>query len=230
MGKLVVIEGLDGCGKTIQTTKLSERLLADKYNLRLIDFPQYDSDSSFFVKKYLDGTYGTDPNNVSAQQAALCYAMDRFHLFKSALGEFRDFLNEENSILLANRYTTSNMLFQAAKITDKNEVKKFLVWLENLEYNILEIPRPDLTFLLYMPIEHSIRLMKGRDIELQAKKNNMSNDIHENNEHFLKMVADRAPFIAEHQNFEVINCIEGNELRTAEDINNEIYAKVKRLF
>lgn len=226
MGKLIVVDGLDGTGKKTQFELLYERLKNEDYNPEILDFPQYDKNSSVFVRNYLSGDYGTDPNSVSPYQASLCFAMDRFDCFKRN-PNLKTKLNSENSFFLSNRYTTSNMIFHAAKM-ETEKIPEFLNWIENLEYNILEIPRPSDVFLFQMPIDFSLELMRKRNITQTAKKNNMLTDIHESNELYLRSVAEKLLLIAKLQGFHVLNCIENGNLRTKEDIHEEIYSLVKK--
>ena len=228
MGKIIVLEGLDGCGKGTQFELLKGRLLEDKYKLKLLDFPQYEDDSSIFVRRYLGGVYGNDPNDINPYQASLCYAMDRFDAFVQDK-EIKEAIREEDRILLANRYTTSNMLFQATKMEDDEKTIEFLNWLEDIEYEKLGILRPDLVLFLYMPVEYSLKLMKGRDVNKNASKNNMKTDIHENNEDYLRMVAERSLLVAEKQGFKIINCVKDNDIRTINDIHEEVYSLVKKM-
>jgi len=228
MGKIIVLEGLDGCGKGTQFELLKTRLLEDKYKLKLLDFPQYEEDSSIFVRRYLGGVYGSDPNDINPYQASLCYAMDRFDAFVQDK-EIKEAIREEDRILLANRYTTSNMLFQATKMEDDEKTIEFLNWLEDIEYEKLGILRPDLVLFLYMPVEYSLKLMKGRDVNKNASKNNMKTDIHENNEDYLRMVAERSLLVAEKQGFKIINCVKDNDIRTINDIHEEVYSLVKKM-
>jgi len=142
-GKFIVIEGGDGSGKTTQFNLLKEKLSKDGYKLELADFPQYGKKSAGLVEEYLNGTYGT-AKEVGPYRASIFYAADRY----DASFEMKKWLAEDKTIL-ANRYTTSNMLHQAGKIQDEAERDKFLEWLEDLEYNIFAIPRPDVVFFLH---------------------------------------------------------------------------------
>lgn len=228
MGKVIVIEGLDGSGKKTQMKKLKDRLISESYNIQTVDFPRYDNDSSIFVRRYLGGVYGSDPSSLSPYEGSMCYAMDRFDTFKNN-DEIKKVLESERAFVLADRYTTSNMLFQGTKIDSDEDVPTFLEWAADLEYNKLGIPKPDLVLLLYMPASYSINLIKQRDVEQNAEKNNMTTDIHENNNQFLVEVAKRALLIAKLQNFKVINCVKNGKLRTIEDIHEEIYSIVTSL-
>ena len=179
MSKLIVIEGIDGSGKGTQSKLLSNRLIAENYDLFNLTFPQYHDPSSYFVRQYLSGMYGKNAKDVSAKQASLCYAMDRFNAFK---GDERTkaALASPNTIMLANRYTTSNILYQATKATSKNEIYELIDWICEIEYDILEIPKPDIVIMPYVEIEKNISMMRKRDINQNAINNNMTSIINAN--------------------------------------------------
>ena len=146
-GKLIVIDGTDGSGKGTQSAKLIERLMKDGKRAQLTDFPQYGQTSAHFVEKYLRGEYGR-ADDVGPYRASLFYALDRY----DASFQMRQWL-EAGTIIVSNRYTSSNMGHQAGKIADTKEREKFLAWLKDLEYDMLRIPKPDASVLLYMPPE-----------------------------------------------------------------------------
>lgn len=226
MSKIIVIEGIDGSGKGTQCKILRERLEKDEYNLFSISFPQYQNDSSYFVRQYLSGAYGNKPTDVSPEQASLFYAMDRFHVFKSCY-DVRAAVASEDTILLADRYTTSNILFQAAKAKTKDEIYRLIDWVCELEYKTLQIPEPDIVVMPYVEIEKNIEMMRKRDISLNARSNNMSRDIHEQDIAYLRQVHAASEIIAERMGFEVINCMDSSgEIRSVENIHEEIYEKV----
>lgn len=228
MGKIIVIEGIDGSGKETQSMLLKERLIRENYSLFLLDFPQYQKDSSFFVRQYLSGNYSEKASDVSPKQASLCYAMDRFDLFK-ANKEVKEALADPDVILLANRYTTSNILFQASKANSEEEVYKLIDWLCELEYGILEIPRPDMVIMPHVEINKNIELLTNRDVAKTAKKNNMVTDIHETDYEYLRKVSDNSQIIAKRMDFEVIDCMGASgELRSIEDIHEEIYSRLNK--
>jgi len=147
-GKLIIIEsGADASGKATQTNKLYERLVQEGYKVKKITFPNYDSDSSALVKMYLNGDFGKDPNDVSPYVASTFYAVDRFASYRTEWGQAYN----DGWIILADRYTTSNMVHQAAKIKDMEEKDRFLDWLWNFEFEIYKLPVPDCVIFLDMP-------------------------------------------------------------------------------
>jgi len=138
VGFVVVIEGTDGSGKHTQTEALFNRLKEENYNVKMFSFPNYDSPSSSAVKMYLNGELGSS-NDVDAYQASILYATDRLCTY---LSELKDFY-ENGGIIVFDRYVTANILHQAGKIDDRDEVDKFLKWLDDLEFGTLKLPRPN---------------------------------------------------------------------------------------
>lgn len=218
MGKLIVIEGVDASGKATQTERLFNRLQGEHEAVRRISFPDYESDFSVPVKRYLAGDLGSDPNRVSPYAASLFYAIDRYASAKRDWGDFY----EEGGILVADRYVTSNLVHQAAKIEgDKTD---FITWLDDLEYNKLELPRPDLVLFLDMPPACARELMKDRANKItgQAQK-----DIHESDPNYLEKAYQNAMTIAKACTWQIVHCANGKNVRTIDEIAEEIYQLVK---
>ena len=142
MGKLFVIDGTDGSGKQTQFNKLAERLEKENIKFKKISFPNYDSPSSSLVKMYLDGEFGENAKDISPYIASTFYAADRYATYKKNLEEFY----KNGGIILADRYTTANMVHQAGKISNKEEREKFLNWLWDFEFNLYGIPVPTKCF------------------------------------------------------------------------------------
>lgn len=220
--KIVVIEGVDSSGKATQSKLLEEKLRDNKKSVISVEFPNYKSDSSSVVKMYLGGDFGTDPNSVSPYAASTFFAVDRF---ASVNGEWKEYFANGN-IVIADRYTTSNMVHQASKIIDLDEKSKFLDWLYDFEYNVLSLPKPDLVIFLDMPVENARQLMKDR----ANKINNSSvKDIHESNVDYLNQSYNNACFVAEKYGWKRIKCAVDGKVRTIEDISEEIYEAVKSI-
>jgi len=219
MGKLIVIEGLDGCGKQTQTEKLYQRLINENKKVMKVAYPRYDNPSSSLVKMYLSGEFGKNANDVSPYIASIFYASDRYASFKQ---DYEKFYNEDG-IVIADRYATANIVHQAGKISDPIEREKFLNWLWDLEFNIFGIPVPDKVFFLNIPPEASMKLMEHRKNKFsgEAKK-----DIHESNPEYLKTAYDNACSLIKKYNWTEIVCTKNNELRTIDDIHKEIYNKI----
>ena len=200
MGKLIVIDGTDGSGKETQIKILENKLKERNIDFRKVDFPNYDSPSSSLVKMYLSGDFGTDAKSISPYVASTFYAADRFATYKT---EFEEYY-ENGGLILADRYTTANMVHQAGKIKDKEERKKFLDWLWDLEFNIYKIPVPDKIFFLNMPIDVVEKLIKnrGNKFDKNAKK-----DIHESNEKHLIESYEAACELAKDYRWDEIRCV-----------------------
>ena len=217
MGRLIAIDGVDASGKQTHTSMLYEKLIADGYNVRKISFPAYESPSSELVKMYLSGKFGDKPEDVNAYAASSFFAADRFSSFRT---DWKEFYEKEDTIIIADRYTSSNMIHQASKIDDVDEKNKFLDWLFELEFDIYEIPKPDLTFFLDMPVQYAKKLMEDRENKFD---NTQSKDIHERNREYLEKSYENACYIANKYSWEHILCVENGEIRTIVDINDEMY-------
>ncbi len=218
MGKLIVIEGVDASGKATQTEKIYKRLADEGYNVRQISFPDYESDFSVPVKRYLAGDLGKNAEDVSPYAASTFYAIDRYGSFKRDWGNFYN----EGGILIADRYVTSNLVHQAAKI--EGDKTAFMNWLYDLEYGKLELPKPDLVLFLDMPPACARRLMATRANKITGEA---QKDIHERDPHHLDKAYENAVGIAKLAGWEKIPCAFGENIRTIDEISEEIYKKVK---
>ena len=221
MGKLFVIDGTDGSGKQTQFEKLQKKLTQDGVEYKVVSFPNYDSPSSSLVKMYLSGEFGKNAKDVSPYIASTFYAADRYATFKLGYKEYYD----NGGIILADRYTTANMVHQAGKIQDKAERKKFLDWLWNFEFNLYGLPVPAEVFFLNMPPEYSAKLMKNRENKIthEAKK-----DIHEKDQVYLTQAYNAACELSKEYNWYEIKCVKDGKIRTIQDINDEIFTEVKK--
>lgn len=216
MGKLFVIDGTDGSGKQTQSSLLKERLKKEGIDFRAVSFPNYDSPSSALVKMYLEGEFGANAQEISPYIASTFYAADRYATFKI---EFEEYYNN-GGIIIADRYTTSNMIHQAGKIKDDKEREKFLNWLWDFEFNLYGLPIPTEVIFLNMPLEYSKKLMENRENKIthETKK-----DIHESSKEHLQSAYNEACKLAKKYNWYEIKCVKEDKIRTVEDINDEIY-------
>ena len=221
MGKLIVIEGLDGSGKSTQTEMLEQNLKNGGINYRKIKLPDYESPSSTLVKMYLSGEFGTNAQEISPYIASTFYAADRYATFQTGYKKYY----EDGGIILADRYTTANMVHQAGKIKDKEERDKFLKWLWDFEFKLYGLPIPTEVFFLNMPTEKALELMKDRKNKFDE---NAKKDIHERNETHMRDAYKAACDVAKDYNWFEIKCMKDNKLRTIEDIHEEIYNEVKK--
>lgn len=216
MGILIAIDGVDASGKQTQTEKVYERLKADGKKVRKISFPAYDKPSSVLVKQYLNGEYGKKPEDVNAYAASMLFAADRFSTYRT------DWIKDYNDgvIIIADRYVSSNMIHQAGKISDVSEKDKFLDWVYDLEFKKLELPIPDATIFLDMPTEYGIMLMQNRTNKITGSE---EKDIHESDSNYLKKSYNNAFYVANKFDWTTVSCVKDGEIRTIEDINDEIY-------
>lgn len=212
-GKLIVIEsGIDGSGKSIQFKLLHERLKEEGFNIHKVKFPDYESDSSALVRMYLEGSFGDNPQEVNLYAVSAFYAVDRFASYQLKWKK----LYESGAVILADRYSTSNMIYQAAKIGEKELKKEYLEWLRDLEFNKFALPEPDLVIFLDMPPRYSFKFIQNREEQ----------DIHERDRNYLLSTYEHAVEIARNYDWAIVNCEREGELRSIEDIHQEVYERV----
>lgn len=212
MGKLIVIEGLDGSGKSTQVNLLPEKLKALGIDSKLVSFPDYEDPSSTLVRMYLGGEFGDKPDSVNAFAASLFYAVDRYASYKRHWGEYY----QNGGMVISGRYVESNAYHQMAKLPE-DKWESYLDWLYETEYEKTGIPRPDLVIFLDMPNEVADKLMMSRYKGDADKK-----DIHEKDKKYLETCRKAATYAAKKCGWKIINCAKGDEPRTVEDISDEI--------
>lgn len=217
-GKLIVIEAGDGCGKATQAKALVERLCADGLPARRVSFPDYESDSSALVKMYLNGEFGRDVQSVNAYAASLFYAVDRFASYRRRWREWY----EQGEIIVADRYTTSNMVHQAVKIGDAAKRKAYLDWLWDLEFVKLELPVPDAVFFLDLPPSFSAQLLAAR-----AQGKHEGADLHEADAAYLARCYEAYCELAQLYGWRRIDCVDAAGLKSVERIHEAIYRGVR---
>ena len=220
MGKIIVIEGTDASGKQTQTDLLYEFLKKENNNVMKLTFPDYESDTSIFVKMYLDGKFGESAECVDAKTASVFYAVDRYGSYKT---KWEEFIKKEDSIIIFDRYVTSNMVHQAAKYDDENKKNEFLDWLYDFEYNIMGLPKPDKVIFLNMRFDLAEKLMEKRKNKITDEE---AKDIHERDCLYMKKCYNNACFVAKKYAWDEIKCFNGDEIRSIEDIHEEIRKKV----
>jgi len=213
-----VFEGTDGSGKSTQFNLLTKRLEEEQISFRRLRFPRYDQESSALIRMYLGGAFGSDPEAVNAYAASTFYAVDRYASF---LQDWKaDY--ENGCLFLADRYTTSNAVHQGSKMAPE-ERKPYYGWLYELEYEKMGLPKPDLVILLDMPIELTRQLMRKREADTNTQA-----DIHEQDLSYLEQCRASAKTAAEYYGWQVISCEKDGNLRTIEDIHEEVYAIIKK--
>lgn len=215
---LIVLEGLDGSGKGTQTALLAEALVKQGRSLRQITFPDYDSPSSALVRMYLNGEFGTDPEDVNPYAASAFYAVDRFASFRKDWKKDYD----RGSVILCDRYATSNMVYQMGK-SPREEWDRYLEWVEDFEYGKLGLPRPDLVLYLDMPVEVSQKLLLQRYHGNSGKK-----DIHESHLEFLRSCGECARYAGEKLHWKVVPCSRDGEPLPVEEIHKSVLKQVEQ--
>lgn len=208
---LIVIEGLDGSGKGTQSQLLLGALEKTR-QVKKITFPDYDSSSSALVKLYLSGAFGNSPEDVNAYAASTFYAVDRFASFK--MGWKKDY--EAGTTILADRYTTSNIVFQLGKLP-REAWEEYISWAEDFEYGKLGLPRPDCVIFLDMPVGISQGLLTRRYEGHEERK-----DIHERDLQFLEKCGESARFAADRLGWNVISCAARGEALPVEEIHRRV--------
>lgn len=208
MGKLIVLEGLDGSGKSTQLARLPAALRARGMEVRTISFPDYDDPSSTLVKMYLAGDFGTEPGAVNAYAASVFYAADRYASFVRHWR--KDY--EAGRVILAGRYISSNAIHQTAKLP-RAEWPGYIDWLYGLEVGKIGIPAPDLTLYLDMPAEVSEKLLLRRYAGDEGKK-----DLHERDKAYQRVCREAAAFAAERLGWTTVACARGEQPLPVEEI------------
>lgn len=216
MGKLIVIEGTDGSGKSTQFRLLTDRLTAENHDFQQLVFPQYSEPSSALIRMYLNGAFGSNPSDVNAYAASTFYAVDRYASYKKVWGEWY----ENGGLVVSDRYTTSNAVHQASK-EPENQREAFLKWLYELEYEHMGLPRPDLTIYLDVPTDFTEKLLRRREQNTNTKA-----DIHEADTSYLATCRKMGREAASFYGWTVIECVKDGKMRSMEDIHEEIYRHV----
>ena len=217
MGKLVVLEGIDGSGKSTQFKLLCRRLSADGLDFMPITFPRYDEPSSALVKMYLGGEFGSGPDSVNAYAASSFFAVDRLASF---LKDWRGFY-EGGGIVLTDRYTTSNAIHQGAKLPPESR-GAFFTWLYEYEFGLMRLPAPDLVIYLEIEARQSAQRLRRRQSETGT-----AGDIHETDMRYLEQCAQSGAAAASLLRWRKVKCFLENRGRGEEDIHDEIYCAVR---
>jgi len=218
-GKLIVVGGTDCSGKETQTKLLKENLEKENILVKRLFFPRYDTPTGKIIggpllgKKDIGECIFPEGIDVIPEVASLYYAADR----KYNVEEIIDYLNKGYVVIL-DRYVESNMAHQAGKIFDKEKRHKMYDFISTLEYDLLELPKPDLTLFLYMPFEKTIELLEKRSEKA---------DKSEESEVYLKNSEKTYLEMCELFKYKQINCVKENNIRTIEDINDEMVKIVK---
>lgn len=221
-GKFIVLEGTDGSGKTEQFKRLTKRLKSKGYNVKTVDFPQYGRSSAYFVEQYLQGKYGSW-KQVGPYKASIFYALDRF----AVAPQIKKWL-AQGYIVLSNRYTASNLGHQGVKIKTKKAREKFFHWVNDLEYTILSIPKPDINIFLHMPVKIAYGLIaqKGAREYLGSKKR----DIHEQDITHLRIAENvyKEMIKVFNKDFKTVECVFRGKLLSIDEISEKMWKIIKK--
>ena len=216
-GKLIVLEGIDGSGKSTQFRLLTEALERDGVPFKKLVFPRYGESSSALLKSYLAGEFGSRPEDVSAYAASTFFFVDRFASYKTDWGDYYN----SGVLIICDRYTTSNAIHQGAKLP-AHELDGFLDWLYDFEFRLMELPKPDT--VLYMDVDLQTCLSQ---MELRQKQTHTKGDIHETDSRYLSACLSAGQAAARRLGWCCVRCLENGSMRSAQEIHGDIYAAVK---
>ena len=215
-GRLIVLEGLDGCGKSTQLERAAEYFEKSGIPHRIVSFPNYISPSGQVITDYLAGKIPCE-GEAGAYAASSFYAADRYISWATGWKESY----ERGEVIICGRYTTSNAIYQMTKLTaDKRG--EFLNWLYDYEYGKLGLPKPDLVLFLDMPLEVSQKLLSKRYEGDESMK-----DIHESNLSFMGSCRESAQFAAKQGGWQIVQCAENGEPKPIETITEDIISRIR---
>lgn len=216
MGKLIVLEGLDGSGKSTQLELLLAGLQQRGIDCKSFSFPDYASEASAPLRMYLSGAFGDKPDAVNPYAAASFFSIDRYASYKQ---HWETYYQNGGNVIVG-RYTTSNAIHQTSKLPPE-QWEDYLAWLYDFEYRKMGIPQPDLVLFLDMPVAVSQKLLNGRYDGDEKKK-----DIHERDVAYLENCRKAARYTAAYSGWETVYCAEGDEPRAIGDIADELLQRV----
>jgi len=221
-GKFIVIEGIDGSGKTTQFNLLIKKLQQYKVKIKTFDFPQYEKPSSYFIREYLNGKYGSW-KEVGPYKASIFYALDRFDVGM----QIKKWI-DEGFIIISNRYTASNLGHQGAKIKNKKLRQDFFKWLIDFEHNLLQIPKPNINIILHLKFSIAFKLIEQKGKREYVK--GIKKDIHEVDLNYLKYAEKTYLELAKlyPKDFKLVECFE-NRLLMPEEIHQKVWQIIKKI-
>lgn len=221
-GVFLVIEGTDGSGKGTQVELLHERLEHEGYDVAKFDFPRYDKESSYFVREYLNGRYGS-AEEVGPYTGSLFYALDRYE----AAPEIREAL-AAGKIVIANRFTGSNMAHQGTKFDSPEQRRGYFIWLDQMEFEMFKIPRPNMSLVLRVPAEIAQKLVDKKDKRSYTDK---KRDIHEADINHMKRSVEVYDNLCQlfPKDFKQIDCVRDGQIMDKMTIHNYIYTALEPL-
>ena len=216
-GKLIVLEGIDGSGKSTQFKLLTDRLRAEGCDFRQVTFPRYENSSSALLRSYLNGEFGQDPQDVSAYAASTFFFVDRYASYKTDWGAYY----ENGGLVFCDRYTTSNAIHQGAKLPP-DELPAFLDWLYDFEFRLMELPKPDIVLYMDVDLDTCLNQMKSRQ-----EKTGTVGDIHETHSEYLASCLKAGASAANRLAWNKVRCLDSGAMRSIDEIHEEIYDSVK---
>ena len=217
--KLIVIEGAcDGIGKSTQYKELCDHLIRDGKDVANHHFPSYGTIQGGPVEMYLGGQLG-ETKDLSPYLITSLYAIDRAITWNNILKP----LHEQGKTIVLDRYTTSSLFYQSALIEDLQKKKDFINYVLDYEYNKLGIKEPDSVIFLHAPFDLVTKMRKAR-----TNNEGIQNDIHEANIEFMKKVYENGMFLADYLSWDMVQCNDGDSLRSIEDIHEEVYRRVRK--
>jgi len=224
-GKLIVIDGTDGSGKATQVDLLMKRLKKDGHTVKTVDFPEYYKNFfGKFIGHCLSEQYYNFVN-IHPKIASVLYAADRFESKKN----IEEWL-AKGYVVVANRYVSANQIHQGGKIADAKKRQKFIEWLDEMEYKVFKIPRPDVVFYLALPLPLSLKLIKERNGKMKREYLKKKKDVHESDVNFLVNSRKSAIWLAKTQpEFIQIECALKNIIRSRENIHEDVYKNVLKV-
>ncbi|MGI6012942.1 MAG: dTMP kinase [Oscillospiraceae bacterium] len=218
MHRFIVIEGIDGSGKSTQYRLLCERLTAEGHDFRKLVFPRYDNPSSALIRMYLNGEFGSHPADVSAYAASAFFAVDRYASYKTVWQD--DYQN--GRLILSDRYTTSNAVHQGSKLPEE-ALPDYLSWLRDFEFQRMALPEPDL--VLYLDVDAETSLAQ---LSLRQHATNTQADIHEQDTDYLRACVRTGRYAADYFGWKRICCLNPDgSMRGIEEIHETVYTAVK---
>lgn len=216
-GKLIALEGTDGSGKSTQFALLCARMEKEGKTFGKLNFPRYSEPSSTLVRMYLNGDFGSKPDDVNCYAASTFYAVDRYASWK----EVWQSQYESGALILSERYTTSNAVHQTGKLPEE-QWESFVQWLFDFEYNKLGLPEPNMVLYLDMPTEKTVEMLRSRESKTDTKA-----DIHEVDTAYLARCRQAAGTVARLGDWQRISCVdEQGNVRSIEDIHEEIWNRI----
>ena len=219
MGRLIVFEGIDGSGKSTQFKRLCRRLEAEGIHFVKLNFPQYDEPSSSLIRMYLNGEFGENPGDVNPYAASTFFAVDRFASYRKVWQDA--YIND--TLIVTDRYTTSNALHQGAKLPEKERME-FFKWLYAFEFGRMELPKPDVVLYMDITAGAALERLKKREQETGA-----GSDIHERDARYLKQCQSCGDMAAGYYGWRKISCFSGDLARREEEIHDEIYQTLRQM-